>query len=36
MAVLTIQNPLRHLHRSEGQAESRHHINDLGSDLLDH
>src|ERR1700719_3219550 len=34
MAVLTIQNTLRHLHRSGGQAESRHHINGLGLDLL--
>jgi len=34
MAVLTIQNPLRHLHRSEGQAESHRHINGQESDLL--
>jgi hypothetical protein len=36
MAVLTIQNPLRHLHRSEGQAENHHHINGLAADLLYH
>jgi len=36
MAVLTIQNTLRHLHRSKGQAESHRHINGLAADLLDH
>jgi hypothetical protein len=36
ITVLTIQNTLRHLRRSEGLAENHRHINGLASDLLYH